>query len=350
MADPNITGYSAALDQSETLDQPAALGHPETPDEPATGDRPDSTGVTDDHGRDSQPSELPSPVPDRGTLAARPKSSLSPSRASDFMTCPLLYRFRTIDKLPERPSIAAVRGSLVHSVLENLFDTPARERSFEAAVLLIGPAWEEMAENNPNQRSLLFGPDENWSRYLANQPLAEFDPAAESRFIGEAEALVKTYFRLEDPEALEPERREAPVSVELDSGLTLRGIVDRVDRAPSGEIRIVDYKTGRSPRKGWEDKALFQMRFYGLIVWRMTGQVPARLQLVYLGNEEILAIDPTEPQLLATQAKIEALWKAIEQARENHSWQPRRSKLCGWCSFQSICPEWGGEPPSLPGQ
>ena len=34
------------------------------------------------------------------TAPRRP--SLSPSRAADFKTCPLLYRFRTIDRIPER--------------------------------------------------------------------------------------------------------------------------------------------------------------------------------------------------------------------------------------------------------
>ena len=38
------------------------------------------------------------------------------------MTCPLLYRFRVIDRLPEPPSPAAARGTLVHAVLERLFD------------------------------------------------------------------------------------------------------------------------------------------------------------------------------------------------------------------------------------
>lgn len=40
----------------------------------------------------------------------RPPVSLSPSRASDFMQCPLLYRFRVIDRLPEKPSPAAKIG------------------------------------------------------------------------------------------------------------------------------------------------------------------------------------------------------------------------------------------------
>ena len=74
------------------------------------------------------------------------RPSLSPSRAADFKTCPLLYRFRTIDRLPERKSLAAVRGTLVHSVLEKLYDLPAAGRTAEAALELLGPAWAELRE------------------------------------------------------------------------------------------------------------------------------------------------------------------------------------------------------------
>src|ERR1700710_430729 len=77
------------------------------------------------------------------------RTSLSPSRASDFMTCPLLYRFRVIDRLPQAPSVDAVGGSVVHKVLEHLFDEPASERTHERANLLLGPAWEELLEREP---------------------------------------------------------------------------------------------------------------------------------------------------------------------------------------------------------
>ena len=58
----------------------------------------------------------------------RPPSrpGLSPSRANDFLQCPQLFRFRVIDRLPEPPSSAAARGTLVHAVLEHLFDLPRR--------------------------------------------------------------------------------------------------------------------------------------------------------------------------------------------------------------------------------
>src|SRR4051794_11229194 len=75
--------------------------------------------------------------------------ALSPSRAGDFMTCPLLYRFRVIDHLPERPSQAAVRGTLVHAVLERLFDLPASARTVAAARDLLEPQWHRLLEEEP---------------------------------------------------------------------------------------------------------------------------------------------------------------------------------------------------------
>ena len=79
----------------------------------------------------------------------QPPSSLSPSRASDFMQCPLLYRFRVIDKLPEKPSEAATRGTLVHAVLERLFDAPAADRTAPRARALIPGQWDRLLESKP---------------------------------------------------------------------------------------------------------------------------------------------------------------------------------------------------------
>ncbi len=101
----------------------------------------------------------------------------------------------------------------------------------------------------------------------------------------------------------------------LDSGLTLRGYIDRLDVAATGEVRIVDYKTGTAPREEYEARALFQMKFYALVVWRTRGVIPRQLQLIYLGNGEIMRCVPDEGDLLATERKINALWQAIERAR-----------------------------------
>jgi putative RecB family exonuclease len=257
--------------------------------------------------------------------------SLSPSRAADFMSCPLLYRFRVIDRLPERPSVDAVRGTVVHKVLEHLFDLPAADRTNAQAARLLEPAWHELTEAAPELADM-FGPE---TTDLAT-------------WLEQCRELLTRYFTLEDPTRLEPAEREVHVETELDSGLTLHGYIDRVDVAHSGAIRIVDYKSGRSPGEAFEAKALFQMRFYALVVWRTRGVIPAVLQLIYLGNGEVLRYQPDEQSLLATERKVAALWTAIERARSTGDWVPHKSALCAWCDHQAICPEWGGVPPPLP--
>ena len=157
------------------------------------------------------------------------------------------------------------------------------------------------------------------------------------------------YFALEDPRRLEPAERELYVETLLDSKLLLRGFVDRIDIAPDGAIRVVDYKTGRSPGVGFEGKALFQMRFYALVIWRTRGVVPALLRLVYLGDGQMVSYEPDEHDLLATERLVEAIWRAIELARETGEFLPSPGWACDWCSFQAHCPTFGNEPPPLPG-
>ena len=134
----------------------------------------------------------------------------------------------------------------------------------------------------------------------------------------------------------------------MDSKLLLRGFVDRVDISPTGAIRVVDYKTGKAPGEAFEARALFQMKFYALVLWRTRGVLPAMLQLIYLGSGDILRYSPDEADLLAIERKVDALWTAISRAQESGDWRPRKSALCGWCAHQSICPEFGGTPPPLP--
>jgi putative RecB family exonuclease len=277
-------------------------------------------------------------VPDMSTDVAegetaemtRAPASLSPSRASDFMNCPLLYRFRVIDRLPERPSPAATRGTVVHSVLERLFDLPAAQRTLVQAHGLLGPEWERLLEAEPELAGLFA------------------DDAGRDEWLESARQLLGAYFALEDPTRLEPAERELFVECDLESGLRLRGYVDRLDVAPTGAVRVVDYKTGRAPREGFEAKAMFQMRFYALVLWRLRGEVPRLLQLLYLGSGEVLRYEPDEADLLATERKLVAIWAAIQRATERGDWRPSPSRLCDWCDHQALCPAFGGTPPDLP--
>jgi putative RecB family exonuclease len=262
--------------------------------------------------------------------AERP-AGLSPSRASDFMTCPLLYRFRVIDRIPEPPTPATARGTLVHAVLERLFDKPAAERTPGAADDMLEPQWVRLCADDPGLAALLSDEEER------------------VRFLADAQAALTGYFRLEDPRRLEPAEREWYVEAELESGLRLRGYVDRLDVSAAGDIRVVDYKTGKVPLEAYEASALFQMKFYALAIWRLRGVIPRMLQLMYLsGDGEVLRYAPDEADLRATERKLDALWAEISRARETGDWRPRPSRLCDWCRHKALCPEFGGTLPPLP--
>ena len=266
-----------------------------------------------------------------GVPGRRP--ALSPSRASDFKQCPLLYRFRAIDRLPEPSSAAQVRGSVVHGALERLYALPAASRVAATAVTLVEPAWQEVAALTPG--------------------LAEdVDPAWEAKLLDDARALVAGYYRLEDPTRFDPQSCEQRVEVELADGTLLRGFVDRIDVAATGEVRVVDYKTGRAPavaRELAEAKAMFQMKFYAVALLRSRGVLPARLRLLYLADGQVLDYTPDLDELERFEKTLMAMWRAIQSAGVTGDFPPRPSRLCDWCSHHAHCPTFGGTPPPYPG-
>jgi len=97
---------------------------------------------------------------------------------SEYQNCPLLYRYRKIDKLPEPPSLDAERGTLVHTVLHDLFDSRAGERTSEKAVSLLPSRWKAQIENKPELQQLI-GNEKEW--------------------LDRAASLLQTYFAVEDP-------------------------------------------------------------------------------------------------------------------------------------------------------
>ncbi|HEY7046350.1 MAG TPA: RecB family exonuclease [Jatrophihabitantaceae bacterium] len=267
------------------------------------------------------------------TLPDAVVGSLSPSRASDFKTCPLLYRFRTIDRLPEAPSQAAARGTVVHAVLERLFDLPPRERTLAAAQQLVDPAWRGLLDEAPELAGLFADDDPEGSELAA--------------WLDSARDLVESYFAIEDPARLEPAAREQLVETVVD-GLRLRGYVDRLDVSPAGDVRVVDYKTGTIPREAFEAKALFQMKFYALVLWRTRGVVPRQLKLIYLSDRDTLTYSPEADELVRFERTLKAIWVAIARATERADFRPNPSRLCDWCDHQARCPAFGGTPPPFP--
>lgn len=243
---------------------------------------------------------------------------LSPSRASDFKICPQLFKFRSIDRLEEPVTVHQARGTTAHLALQRLYDLPATQRTPERLYALFRESWTEIRSTD--------------------EYADLFQTVEEEREWGiDSMALLANYFSVEDPGGVEPLDRELDMLEDL-GGITIRGILDRIDRLPDGSLVITDYKTGKAPPERYAMGSFFALKIYALLIRQRLGETPTEVRLMYLNGPTLYRLQIDEGQLDAMDRQLRALWSAIERAIESDNFPPRPSKLCNWCSFQDICP------------
>jgi len=248
--------------------------------------------------------------------------TLSPSRAGDFKRCPQLFKFRSIDRLPEPTTIYQARGTTAHLALERFYDLTPEERSPDQLFDLFREAWTEV-RGTEEFKDL-------------------FETAEDERAWGlESLELLANYFAVEDPRAIDPVERELDMLEDLE-GITIRGILDRIDREEDGRLVITDYKSGKAPPEQYSLPAFFALKIYALLIRQIMNETPKELRLLYLNGPTLYRLEIDDRQLDAMDSQLRALWAAIERAMSTGKFPTRPGKLCSWCSFQDICPAFQG--------
>lgn len=257
-------------------------------------------------------------------------TSLSPSKVSTFTDCALAFRFSAIDKIPQPPTVATVKGTLVHSALERLLALDAADRTVAAAIDCLAEARSELDA------------DPDWEQLA----LSDADALT---FYRDADVLVHNYFDLEDPQSIEPVGLELHVEHELTmtngSRFTLRGIIDRLERNADGDLVVSDYKTGKAPAANYQQSRLTGVQIYAYLCEKIYEERPAKVQLLFLGGAPtIVDTAPTDQSTRQIERKVTSIWSAIETACERDDFRPKKSPLCSWCAYQQWCPAFGGDP------
>jgi putative RecB family exonuclease len=251
-------------------------------------------------------------------------TSLSPSRVESFTSCPMAFRFASIERLPEPPSPHATKGSLVHRVLELLFTYPAADRT-------------ELAAHQAFQQAVLeYDADPEFT-------MLALDEGQRQAFVDDAWTLVQAYFRMEDPTRINPIGVELRLEAQV-GDLTLRGIIDRLDLDADGQLIVTDYKTGRAPGIKYEQSKLGGVHFYSFLCESLFGQRPAAIRLMYLRTGEVITATPSSQSTRFITTRTTAVWKAVERACLTNDFRPRSGPLCPSCAFREWCPAFGGDP------
>jgi len=250
--------------------------------------------------------------------------TLSPSGTSTFQNCPLQFRFQNIQKLPQPPGAAAVKGNVVHRALELLFQLEAPLRTNAAAHDFLATAKTEFEPTY----------DITGLNLTADQA---------SKFWADCSTLVDSYLRMEDPTTIQSIDTEMWVTAPLNK-VALRGIIDRIERDANGGLIISDYKTGKAPRDIDVEGKMMQLQMYAYMLREMRGELPTTLQLLYIKDGVRHTRTPTEQSMRFVHTRTTALFNAIEKSCTTNFFPTKKSGLCNFCSFKPWCPEFGGDP------
>ena len=255
-----------------------------------------------------------------------PPNSYSPSSISQFISCPLAYRYSYIEKRPREPSLAATKGSIVHRALELLFENSPTNRDLKTALENLDIAFLEYS-TNPDLTGL----------ELSDDQLSALKKSSIK--------LIHNYFDIEDPTTIKTIGLELKLEAEV-KGNTVRGIIDRLDIDENGDLIVIDYKTGSVPYKQMENSKMDPMHIYSLLCQSIFGKLPVQVQLIYISKPVTIIGTPTPNSIKAIENKTNAISIAVKTAVKNNDFRPKVSRLCEWCSYHELCPEKGGVIPT----
>jgi putative RecB family exonuclease len=247
-----------------------------------------------------------------------PPAYLSPSSISTFKQCPLKFKFSRIDKLPEPPTEATLRGNFVHDVLENLYMAEPERRSLELAKQISRLLW-----------------DQEWAEKVKEHISS---PADLQNFRWSSWWCVEKLWDLEDPSSVTPSGLEYEVQVEV-SGVPLRGFIDRFSANQQG-LTVSDYKTGKTPNPRYSQDKFFQLFVYAVALRELGVGETTEAELLFLKDGERLHTEMTDADYESTIETLVSVKSAIDQRCAAGEFEPNKTKLCGWCHFKPICPAW----------
>ena len=201
-------------------------------------------------------------------------------------------------------------------------------------------AQEELARQVGKSRSALAN-----SLRLLNLPediQADIDWAScEAQMRLDVDAILETYFEMEDPSSIEAIGVERNIAATINDA-PLRGILDRLDQNDDGSITIVDYKTGKPPRAGYENDALANSQIYAALCEAEIGQLPTNIRLLYVAHGSTLDV-AVSPVVVRARAKSAAtVWQRINTFYADGEFPADPSpRTCRWCAYKDVCRERG---------
>ncbi|MFC1520778.1 RecB family exonuclease [Elusimicrobiota bacterium] len=232
---------------------------------------------------------------------------LSYSSLSMYQECPQRYKFRYIDRIKEKPKHYFSFGQSVHTALQFLYGPQ-----------LIAPMLDEVLKHYKS----------NWVREGYK------DSEEENKYFLQGKQMLNSFYSKHIKDWKPAFSTEQGFEITID-GAKVRGKIDRIDILPSGNLHIIDYKTGKAFEEG---RALSdaQLTLYQLACEDTLGKKAEILTLYHVPS-----LTPSDSSR-HNQDKVDALKQEFSNTRsaiENEQFNPKPVNWrCQRCDYLGICP------------
>jgi len=243
------------------------------------------------------------------------------SKLNVFLTCPLQYKFKYIDKDKIEETTDAYStylGRGVHLALEKLYENKHKDLEW-LEIMWIKICNDQIKE--ANQKSPEIFKDKNTQNMFRNQ----------------GRKILRVFYESNQDQFQHPQHETLALEQKFSTQLkefTLTGIIDKVEKVGS-DIFVVDYKTGAPPPQKDVDNNL-QLSFYA-VACRKTGLA---LSNIYFCMHHV-----KQNVKIYTKRSVDDVKKLYDILAEvhdkiiNNSFEPTPSKsACRFCGFKQYCP------------
>lgn len=258
---------------------------------------------------------------------------LSYSQLSSWQDCGQRFYLERVVKLPSLPSFAQCGGSAVHAATEAWdrwqygdegvdVDQPFSEH-FEQAL-------REQEERTGFSREEFKATGRKSKDWPEKENLAWW--AHHGPIMVEAWKSWRRYSGWEIAFDGDTPCIEIEINLLL-GGVTVKGYIDRVMAKPTGELVVVDLKSGREPAGAG------QLGLYGLAVEETLG-LPVDYGCFWMARTGMTS--ELWPLAGYTRARLEYEYGAVAQAKRDGIYLAHPSSFCGSCGVKDYCPAQDG--------
>ena len=261
---------------------------------------------------------------------------LSPSKINTFLQCPRNFYYRYIAKLPDKLTLHLFRGTIVHDILERIFEQefkyPSRWRNGEPqewALLEFRKLWAIKKEKMP----YLFKDPNIDAEVMERETidlLINFCHRVEKKL---HELMDWKVARSKDMalKQLKPHFREVRLN---NKELKIRGIVDVVVKDFEDNISIVDYKTSKRYGSWLPDDYYRQLIIYALLYKEETGVTPKFAGIDWLRYDDCYFVAINDGVIEEARELIKGIHNEIKKRGDDvEQYEMVPQTLCKWCAF-----------------